>query len=166
VILEILLVEDDEAQACLVRKALESWKTPYNLHVVSNAKEAIALFSNGDGNAASEVRLPHLALVDLNLQHQPGFDVVEAIKKRPELRKIVVMILSSSTSEADVERAVNLHANAYFVKPMGFDGIVSLFETIEAFWRNDHRFRLTSGENAFSPIRPVERLAPPPDTDP
>ena len=147
-ILQILLVEDDEAQAYLVRKALESWKTPYNLHVVSSAEEALALFSNGNG--ASKVHLPHLALVDLNLPHEPGFVVVEAIKNRPELRNVVVMILSSSTSEADVQRAVNLHANAYFVKPTGFDGIVNLLETIEAFWRNDHRFRLNNGEDMLS----------------
>jgi two-component system, chemotaxis family, response regulator Rcp1 len=137
-ILEILLVEDNEAQAYLVRKALESWKTPYNLHVVSSAEEAIELFS--DGTDSVKRPLPHLALVDLNLKNKPGFAVVETIKQRPDLRNVAVMVLSSSTSQADVQKAVNLHANAYFVKPMSFDGIVSLFETIEAFWRNDYRF--------------------------
>lgn len=147
-ILEILLVEDDEAQAYLVRKALESWRTPYHLHVVSSAEEALTIFNNRD--STSKLRLPHLAIVDLNLRQQPGFVVVEAIKKRAEFSNVAVMILSSSTSEADVQKALSLHASAYFVKPMGFDEIVSLFETIEAFWRNDHRFRLNSVENTFS----------------
>ena len=141
-ILEILLVEDDEPQAYLVRKALESWKTPYNLHVVSSAEEALTLFSNGNGAPKDASRIWPCGFEPST---STGFCCVEAIKKRPDLRNVVVMILSSSTSEADVQRAMNLHANAYFVKPMGFDGIVNLLETIEAFWRNDHRFRMNDG---------------------
>ena len=142
-ILQILLVEDNEAHAYLACKALESWTTPYKLHVVSSAEEALELLNNR--NAASNVPLPHLALVDLHLPKRPGLAVVEAIKQSPELRNVVVMILTSSTLEADIQTAIDLHANAYFVKSMGFDKMVSLFETIEAFWRSDVRFAIPSG---------------------
>lgn len=85
---------------------------------------------------------PHIALVDLNLPKEPGFSVLKAIKGNPDLRSIAVMVLTSSTAESDLKAAFDLHANAYFQKPMSYDAIEKMFEALETFWRLDVRFLL------------------------
>jgi chemotaxis family two-component system response regulator Rcp1 len=137
-VLEILLVEDNEAEAYLVRKALELWRTPYNLHVTSSAEEALEFINRQNGHANAP--RPHLTLLDLNLPKQPGFVVLQAIKDDPELRGIAVMVLSSSVHPKDVQKALNLHANAYLQKPLDYKVVERLFESLEAFWRLDARF--------------------------
>lgn len=139
-VLQILLVEDNAAQAYLVRHALERWKTPYKLHVVSSVEEALDFVNrrNGHDNAPQ----PHLTLLDLHLPNQPGFVVLEAIKNGPSFRNIAVVVMSTSVSHLDVQRAVASHANAYIQKPADWVGIERLFETLEAFWRCDARFAM------------------------
>lgn len=139
-VLEILLVEDNPAQAYLVQNALKSWKTPYNLRITSSAEEALGLIRRKSHH--SRAPRPHLVLLDLNLPQEPGFTVLEAIKDDPKLRNIVVMVLSSSSAACDVERAVQLHTNAYFTKPFDYDEIQRLFGALETFWRLDVRFTI------------------------
>ena len=139
-VLQILLVEDDAAQAYVVRLVLERWKTPYQLHIVSSAEEALDYVNHRNGH--DDAPQPHLTLLDLNLPRQPGFVVLEAIKNDPALRSIAVIILSTSASQSDVQRAVASHANAYIQKPSDLAGIERLFDTLEAFWRSDARFAL------------------------
>jgi two-component system, chemotaxis family, response regulator Rcp1 len=139
-VLEILLVEDNPAQAYLVRKALENWKTPYNLHVVLSAEEALDFVNRKNGYA--DAPRPHLTLLDLNLPKEPGFSVLKAFKTEPNLRGIAVIVLSSSTSPLDVQMAVDLHTNAYLPKPIDYDAITRMFEALEIFWRLDARFAM------------------------
>ena len=135
--LEILLVEDSDAQAQLVRQALKLWKTPYNLHVTGSAEDALEFLNHSDGYANSP--RPHLALIDLSLPKQPGFAVLEAIRQRPDLSGAVVIILSTSIAECDVKRAFPMAA-AYLQKPLEWPDMMRLFEALETFWRMDVRF--------------------------
>lgn len=139
-VLQILLVEDDPAQAYLVRKALENWKTPYKLNVVLTAAEALDFVNRRNG--FKDAPRPHLTLLDLNLPSEPGFVVLEQIKNDPTLRNIVVVVLSSSVADSDVERAIASHTNAYIQKEADWDGIERLFEALETFWRADVRFSM------------------------
>jgi two-component system response regulator len=145
-VLEILLVEDNEAQVFLVRKALQRWKTPYNLHVASTAQEALEFVNRQNGHANAP--RPHLTILDLNLPKEPGFSVLKAIKEDSSLRSIAVMVLSASAEESDVQMAMDLHTNAYFQKPMRYDAIEQLFEALESFWRLDVRFNMKNGSAA------------------
>jgi CheY-like chemotaxis protein len=138
--LQILLIEDDPAQVYLVDKALQRWKTPYQLHVCTTAEDALD-FVGRRNNYASAVR-PHIALLDLNLPKEPGFSVLKAIKGNPSLCSIAVVVLSSSTAESDLKAAFDLHANAYFQKPLSYQTIEQMFESIEKFWRLDVRYRM------------------------
>ena len=136
--LEILLVEDNPADAYLVKHALKRWKTPYRLHAVDTAEDALDFINRRNGHANSPT--PHLALVDINLPKEPGFTVLEAIKGDPRLRGIAVVVMSSSVSRADLSRAVELHTNAYIPKSWEWAEIERIFESLEAFWRLDVRF--------------------------
>jgi CheY-like chemotaxis protein len=135
-VLEILLVEDNESQAYLVQHALETWKTPYRLHVCKDAEEALEFVNRSDGTSR-----PNLALVDLSLPKQPGFVVLEAIRKHPQLRGTVVIAFSSSAAKSDVDRAIPFAA-AYLQKPMEWGDMVDLFAALETFWRMDVRFKM------------------------
>jgi len=138
--LEILLVEDDPAQVYLVDKALQRWKSPYQLHLCSTAEDALEFVNRQNGHTRAP--RPHIALVDLNLPKEPGFTVIKAIKSNPDLRSIAVMVLTSSKSPSDLKAAFDLHANAYFQKPMSYDAIEQMFEALEKFWRLDVRYML------------------------
>lgn len=138
VILEILLIEDSEAQAYLVRKALGHWRTPYHLQIASSAEEALEILNRQNGHAAA--RRPHITLLDLNLPKNPSFTVLQAIKGDPSLRNIAVIVLTSSNNPTDIQRSIELHANAYLQKPTDYDAIVRQIEALENFWRLDARF--------------------------
>ena len=141
-VLEILLVEDNQAEAFLVRKALERWTTPYNLHIVASAEEALDFVNHRNGH--QHAPRPHLTLLDLNLPREPGFVVLEGIKNDPNLRNIVVLVLSSSVADADIQRAVASHTNAYIQKPVDWDATERFFKTLEDFWRLDARFAVVA----------------------
>ena len=138
-VIQILLVEDSESQVGLVREALKTWSTPFNLHVTNSAEDALEFLnrSSGYGN----VPHPNLVLVDLNLPKQPGFVVLEAIRKNPALGGTVAVVLSSSTALSDIQRAALLAA-AYIEKPIDLHGTLRLFQALEQFWRVDARFAL------------------------
>jgi len=139
-ILEILLVEDNPADAYLVTKALERWTTPYRLHTVGSAEDALDFINRHNGH--SNAPRPHLTLLDLNLPKEPGFTVLKAIKNNPTLRNIAVIVMSSSIAEADLSQAFELHTNAYVAKPVNFATFERIFHSLEAFWRLDERFKM------------------------
>lgn len=153
-VLQILLVEDNAAEAFLVRHALERWKTPYKLHVVSSAEEALDFINHRNGH--NDAPQPHLTLLDLNLPKEPGFVVLEAIKNDPMLRRIAVIVLSTSVSRSDVQRAVASHTNAYIQKPSDLAGVERLFANLEVFWRLDARFALKNAGSESSDGKPEE----------
>ena len=123
---EILLVEDDDGDALLTRKALSAGKVPFHLHVAETGEEAL-VFLEGDLR-------PDLILLDLNLPGIHGREVLEEVKQHPEWRRIPVVILTSSKAESDILRSYDTHCNAYMVKPGGPAIFEKLAQQLGDFW--------------------------------
>jgi CheY-like chemotaxis protein len=129
---EILLAEDNSGDVTLTRKALEKGNIINNLHVVTDGVEALA-FLNQEGAYADKPR-PDLVLLDLNMPRKDGRDVLEAVKNDDQLKRIPVVVMTSSEAEEDILQSYDLHANAYLTKPVDFDGFIDIVERIEDFW--------------------------------
>jgi len=129
---ELLLIEDSEPDVRLTIEALKEAKVRNRLWVVEDGVEAMA-FLLRQGRYADAPR-PDLILLDLNLPRKDGRQVLEEIKNDPSLRRIPVVILTTSRAEEDVLRAYDLHANCYITKPVDFDRFMEVIKTIEGFW--------------------------------
>ena len=129
---EILLVEDDPGDVLITREALESSKVSNHLSVVSNGEEALA-FLRREPPFGDAVR-PGLILLDLNLPRLDGREVLASVKADPDLRRIPVVILTTSSADEDIVRSYDLHANAYVTKPVDFDQFMSAVRQIDEFF--------------------------------
>ena len=129
---EILLVEDNAGDVLLTREALKGSKIANNLHVVRDGEEAMEFLYRRGKYAAS--LQPDLILLDLNLPRKDGREVLDEIKTDDNLKKIPVVILTTSKSEEDILKSYNLHANCYITKPLDLDKFVSVVHAIEDFW--------------------------------
>ena len=129
---EILLVEDNAGDVLLTREALKGSKIANNLHVVRDGEEAME-FLYRRGKYANSLP-PDLILLDLNLPRKDGREVLDEIKTDDNLKKIPVVILTTSKSEEDILKSYNLHANCYITKPLDLDKFVSVVHAIEDFW--------------------------------
>lgn len=130
--IEILLVEDNEGDVRLTREALKENKVSNNLSVVGDGVEAMQ-FLRRQGKYAGVPR-PDLILLDLNLPKKDGRQVLAEIKSDEELKRVPVVILTTSKAEEDVIRTYDLHANCYVTKPVGFEEFASVVRSIENFW--------------------------------
>ena len=132
--MEVLLVDDSAADVRLTQEAFKDWHVPNHLHIVMDG--AVALdFLHRRGKYADAPR-PDLVMLDLNLPCKNGREVLREIKSDPELRRIPVMILSTSKADTDLYRAYDLHANCYVTKPVDLDEFLAMMRTIEQFWFN------------------------------
>jgi two-component system, chemotaxis family, response regulator Rcp1 len=130
--IEILLVEDNPGDVRLTREALRDAKVNNNMAVASDGIEALALLRQ-EGQYASAVR-PDLILLDLNLPRMNGFEVLDVIKDDNDLKRIPVVVLTTSQSEQDIVRSYDLHANAYVSKPVDLEQFIKVIKAIEGFW--------------------------------
>lgn len=130
--IEILLVEDNPGDVLLTRRALKDGKIYTHLHVVEDGEEAMA-FVRQQGRY-SEAPLPDLILLDLNLPKMDGREVLNLLKADEKLKRIPVVVLTSSKAEEDVLRAYNLSANCYITKPVDCDQFFRVVKGIEDFW--------------------------------
>jgi two-component system response regulator len=130
--IEILLVEDNPGDVELTKEALDHSKMINNLHLAGDGVEALA-FLHKEGKYASAVR-PDLILLDLNLPKKDGREVLAAIKDDPELKRIPVVVLTTSDAEQDILKAYSLHANCYITKPVDVEKFVLVVKAIEDFW--------------------------------
>lgn len=130
--IEVLLVEDNPGDAQLTRIALEESKISINLNVVEDGVEAMAFLRKQEKyvNAAH----PDMVLLDLNLPRKDGREVLAEIKGDEKLRRIPVVVLTTSQTEEDILKAYNLAANCYITKPVDFDQFVKIVQSIENFW--------------------------------
>ena len=129
---EVLLVEDNPGDARLTREALKEGRILNNLSVVPDGVEAME-FLNKRGRYLNSPR-PDLILLDLNLPRKNGREVLEEIKSDPALRRIPVMVLTTSSAEQDLTSAYNLHANCYITKPVDLEQFMTVVRSIEHFW--------------------------------
>ncbi len=130
--INILLVEDNPGDVRLTKEALKEGKVRNNLHVAADGEEALA-FLRQEGRHAGAGR-PDLILLDLNLPKKNGREVLAEIKEDPELKRIPVVILTSSKAEQDIIRSYNLHANCYITKPVDLEQFLTVVQSIENFW--------------------------------
>jgi len=132
----VLLVEDDLNDIFLVKRAFKMAHLPDPLQVVTDGQEAIN-YLKGEGKYADRqgYPLPKLIVMDIKMPRRTGFEVLEWVKGdgRP-LRRIPIVIVSSSDNPADINRAYELGANAYMVKPVNFKAVEHLFESITHYW--------------------------------
>lgn len=130
--IEILLVEDNPGDVRLTIEALKEAKVINHLTVVKDGMEALA-FLRRQGSYSAAPR-PHLIVLDLNLPRKDGREVLADIKADDNLKRIPVVVLTTSQDEQDVLKSYNLHANCYITKPVDLDQFVRVVRSIEDFW--------------------------------
>jgi CheY-like chemotaxis protein len=130
--IQILLVEDDPGDIVITREAFADHKVRNHLSVVSDGESAMS-FLRRKGDYADAPR-PDLILMDLNLPRKSGHEVLAEIKADPDLRRIPVVVLTTSDAEEDVLRSYDLHANAYVTKPVDFDCFLRVVHQIDEFF--------------------------------
>jgi two-component system, chemotaxis family, response regulator Rcp1 len=131
-VVDILLVEDNLGDARLAQEALLESKIKNNLHVANDGEEASDfLFRKGKHANAPH---PDLILLDLNLPKKDGRELLAEIKNHPDLKRIPVVILTTSKAEEDIIKTYNLHANCYITKPLDLKQFMKVIKSIEEFW--------------------------------
>lgn len=130
----ILLVEDNEGDVALTRLALKNAKFKGNLQVVQDGDTALDYLLKADGfeNATT----PDIILLDLNLPGTDGKEVLESLKAHDKLKRIPVIVLTSSSAERDILDSYNRHANCYIVKPPDAPTFMHVGDQIQDFWTN------------------------------
>ena len=132
----VLLVEDDLNDIFLVKRAFKMARVKNPLQVVTDGQEA-ELYLKGEGKYADRdaFPLPKLMVMDIKMPRRSGFEVLEWAKHHPgPLKRIPIVIVSSSEDPADINRAYELGANAYMVKPMDYRAVEHLFQSITQYW--------------------------------
>ncbi len=129
---EILLVEDSPGDVRLTIEALKEGKVRNKLSVVTDGVEAMD-FLHRRGAFASAPR-PDIILLDLNLPRKDGREVLQEIKMDPVLRRIPVVVLTTSTAEEDIIRSYDLHVNCYISKPVDMERFIEVVKAIDNFW--------------------------------
>jgi CheY-like chemotaxis protein len=131
----ILLIEDNADDVLLTRRAFSKAGIRSSLRVVEDGQRAVEyLCGTGEYGDRELHPLPVLLLLDLKLPRRSGFEVLEWLRGQPGLRRIPVVVLTSSAQSADINRAFDLGANSYLVKPVGFDGLMDLVRTLNLYW--------------------------------
>ena len=139
--IEILLVEDDPGDVLITTEALHQSRVRNNVNTVGNGEEALA-YLHRTGRYADAVR-PDLVLLDLNLPRRDGREVLAEVKNDDDLRRIPVVVLTTSQAEEDIVRSYDLHANAYVTKPVDFARFLAAVRSIESFYFTTARLPLS-----------------------
>ena len=143
----ILLAEDNENDIIMLRRAAHSARFNNPLSIVNDGAEVIA-YLQGEGKYADRRRypLPALLLLDLKMPRKNGFEVLQWLREQPQFTNLQVVVLSSSDEIRDINRAYELGANSFLVKPMFFSEFVGMLEALHSYclrvWQQEDR-RLT-----------------------
>jgi CheY-like chemotaxis protein len=131
----VMLVEDNIDHAELVLRTLEDHQIANKVQHFLDGQSALDyLFRRGEFSASKDVERPHVILLDLRLPRVDGIDVLKAIKEDAELKRIPVVVLTTSEAEKDVAKAYYNHANSYLVKPVGFEDFRKLMDDLGFYW--------------------------------
>jgi CheY-like chemotaxis protein len=133
--LPILLADDDANDVFLMRRAFAKAGLPARLHVVADGEEAMT-YLKGEGKYADrqEYPFPALLLLDLKMPKMDGLETLSVIRRDEHLRRLVVIMLTSSREERDINRAFDLRANSYLVKPSSNDALLDVLGKLKQFW--------------------------------
>jgi len=130
--LSVLLVEDDPGDVLIAREAMAAGHLSTTLDVVTDGVEAIAFLRRQNGFA--EAARPDLILLDLNLPRMSGHEVLAEVKNDPELRRIPVVVLTTSQAQEDIVKSYDLHASVHVSKPVDFDEFAGVVKQIDEFF--------------------------------
>jgi CheY-like chemotaxis protein len=130
---EVVLVEDNPGDVRLVREGLKGWTLQTRLRVVRDGEQALSLF-RGEGSYAGTPR-PDVVILDLNLPRKDGRELLAEMQADPALRKVPVVVLTSSIPDQEVLRRGGLKIDLYIVKPVRLDDFLAAVRSIEEFWR-------------------------------
>jgi CheY-like chemotaxis protein len=136
---QILLVEDSPGDVRLTQEALREAKITNDLHVVGDGEEAMRFLHRQGG--FSKAPRPDLILLDLNLPRKDGREVLAELKHDPELGRIPVVVLTTSSAEQDILDSYDLRVSSYITKPLDLNQFMSVVRSIEGFWLNIVRLR-------------------------
>lgn len=132
---QILLVEDEETDVKLIRRALKKGGVVNKVQVVRDGQQALDyLFGKGQYADRAQYPLPGLVLLDLKLPKVGGLEVLEQIKAIEQLKRIPIVVLTSSADSKDINRAYDLGANSYLVKPVEFAAFCEVAAKIKLYW--------------------------------
>ena len=131
----ILLAEDNSTDVLLVQRALHKGQVTAALQVVEDGEKAVAYLA-GESIYADRTQypLPILLLLDIKLPRQSGLEVLAWLRQQPGLKRLPVVVLTVSTESADINRAYELGANSYLVKPVNFDGFQEMMKALGLYW--------------------------------
>jgi CheY-like chemotaxis protein len=153
----ILLVEDDPNDVLLIQRAFQKAGLHNSLKVVRNGDEAMEYLSGENSYADREhFPLPFLVLLDLKMPGTDGFEVLAWARNSSGLKRLLIVVLTSSNLQADVDKAYELGANSYLVKPVEFDDMVNLIQRFEAYWTEINR--IPSTPKVALPMQPEPTL--------
>jgi len=131
----VLVVEDDDSYAEIVRMCLEESSVAHRFIYAANGRIALDyLLAPSDGEPAGERLIPQLVLLDLRMPGMTGFEVLKELRRNPETLRVPVVVLTSSESRADIARAYEHHANGVLVKPMTYDESRTLLRCVASYW--------------------------------
>ena len=131
----ILHVEDDPNDVLLVNRAIQKSNAAMIVRSVTDGDQALAYLAGRDSFAdRQEYPLPHLVLLDLKMPRKSGLEVLAWIRQQPRLKRMVVVIFTSSKHDQDINRAYDLGANSYLVKPVGFDALQETMKQVNHYW--------------------------------
>ena len=144
----ILLAEDDSNDVLLIQRAFRKAGFENTLEVVRDGEQAIAYLGGvQEYNDRKRFPLPFLLLLDLKMPGTDGFEVLQWVRADRDLKRLLVIVLTSSNLQSDVDRAYELGANSYLVKPVEFQEMVNMIQRFEAYWSEINR----------TPTPPVQR---------
>jgi CheY-like chemotaxis protein len=136
----VLIAEDDPSDVFLLQRAFAAAEVPATLHVVRDGQEAIDYLEGQDGfSDRSTYPLPDLILLDLKMPRMNGFDVLGWLRQKPGLKRLLVTVLTSSDQPKDINRAYDLGANSYLVKPHGSNDLTELVKRVQRYWLESNR---------------------------
>lgn len=137
----LLLVEDDSNDVFLIKRAFKRANFTVPVSVVSDGDAAVGYLNGAnDYSDRTQYPLPSLILLDLKLPRRSGLEVLEWLRKQPGLRRIPVIVLTSSQEGTDVDKAYEVGVNSYLVKPVTFDDLADMARSIENYWLNMNKY--------------------------
>ena len=128
----VLLVDDDDVAAEAVARGLHKHWVDYPIVIAEDGVTALQILRGA--HATRRISKPYLVLLDLNLPRKDGREVLRDMKADEDLRRIPVVVLTTSQAQSDIRRAYELHANCYIQKPLELDGFIEIVKSIQRYW--------------------------------
>ena len=130
--IELLMIDDDQSDLYLAKRAFKKCGTPVNVQVARHGEEALSLLRQE--GAHEEAKRPDLILLDLNMPRMNGHEFLERMKADDELKSIPIIVMSMSESDVDIEKSYNLQASAYISKPIELEAFSEVIRSLEDYW--------------------------------